>query len=402
MHPDFMRKVDFYLGVPICFFLSIINAIGRLIGLGTPGDRPKRILFIELSEMGSAILAYCAMKKAKELHKAELFFLIFEENVDSVELLDIVPKENVVTIRSKSMGHFILDTFTLPFRLWNRRIDTVVDLELFSRFTAIISFLSGARRRAGFYQYHQEGLYRGGLLTHRVFYNPYYHMSQNFLSLVHSLSEAPGKEPMLKKRIPLEEVVRARKASSQADKDRLLSKLKAINPRITKSTPIVLLNPNASALLPIRKWPIERFMHLAKELLKEKGLVIAITGVATEKPDAEKICGHAKSDRCIDLTGKTTLRELIDLYNVSKVLVTNDSGPAHFASLTDIPIVVLFGPETPSLYSPLGGNCVPVYSHFACSPCVSAYNHRKTACHDNKCLQAITVKEVLATVKKLL
>ena len=82
-------------------------------------------------------------------------------------------------------------------------------------------------------------------------------------------------------------------------------------------------------------------------------------------------------------------------------MVTNDSGPAHFASVTRMPTIVLFGPETPALYGSLG-ETYPVYAGLNCSPCVSAWNHRKTPCTDNVCLKAITVDQVFDRVRDLL
>jgi ADP-heptose:LPS heptosyltransferase len=83
-------------------------------------------------------------------------------------------------------------------------------------------------------------------------------------------------------------------------------------------------------------------------------------------------------------------------------MVSNDSGPPNFASLTEMPTIVLFGPETPLLYKPLGENVQAVYAGFTCSPCVSAYNHRKSLCTDNKCMQAIKVDEVYGRVRDVL
>jgi ADP-heptose:LPS heptosyltransferase len=76
------------------------------------------------------------------------------------------------------------------------------------------------------------------------------------------------------------------------------------------------------------------------------------------------------------------------------VLVTADGGPAHFAGLTAIKNIVLFGLETPALYAPLGQHTTCLFAGSACSPCLSAYNHRKTGCTDPKCMKAITVDQV--------
>jgi ADP-heptose:LPS heptosyltransferase len=78
-------------------------------------------------------------------------------------------------------------------------------------------------------------------------------------------------------------------------------------------------------------------------------------------------------------------------------MVTNDSGPPHFAAITDMPSFVIFGPETPALYGSLG-KTTPIYAGLACSPCVSAANHRKTACKDNVCLQVIKPLQVFEAI----
>ena len=82
-------------------------------------------------------------------------------------------------------------------------------------------------------------------------------------------------------------------------------------------------------------------------------------------------------------------------------MLTNDSGPGHFSSVTGLRTFVLYGPETPLLYGSLG-NSTPIYAGLACSPCVSAANHRKTPCRDNVCLQVITPETVLEQLRAAL
>jgi len=401
MHPDTMRRVDAWAGRPLCFLLSLLNSLQRMLGIRRlpKGFRPRKILFIELSEMGSTILGYGAMKKARELFGAELFFLIFESNAESIRMLDVVSRKNILTIRSSNLFVMAWDTLRVLFQIRRLRIDTVVDMELFSRFTALLSYLSGAKAVSGFYKFHMEGLYRGNFLTHKVQYNPYYHISQSFLALVHALAADPYELPLLKREIKKEEVIRGRIHSTDEQKKAMLKKLQRLNTSITSKSKIIILNPNASELLPLRRWPLAHYQKLAEKLLTLKDTYLVITGIASEKPDAQAICQHVNSDRCIDFIGQTTLRELIDLYEISSLLISNDSGPAHFSSLTDIPSIVLFGPETPLLYGPLSPHCTPVTSNFACSPCVSAFNHRKSACTNNRCLQVISPERIFELVK---
>ena len=85
------------------------------------------------------------------------------------------------------------------------------------------------------------------------------------------------------------------------------------------------------------------------------------------------------------------------------LLVTNDGGPAHFASMLTTPSIVLFGPESPQLYAPLASNTICIYRQLACSPCLTAYNHRNSSCDgDNQCLKRITVDEVLNKARTIL
>src|SRR5439155_20523980 len=93
--------------------------------------------------------------------------------------------------------------------------------------------------------------------------------------------------------------------------------------------------------------------------------------------------------------------KVLVLYTPSEILVTNDSGQAHFASMTPIHIVTLFGPETPALFAAHSPNASVLWAGIACSPCVNAYNTRQSGCRDNLCMQAITVEQVFERVTGL-
>ena len=131
-------------------------------------------------------------------------------------------------------------------------------------------------------------------------------------------------------------------------------------------------------------------------------IVIILIGAEADWETTQQVHQALNHARCVQFTGQTTFAELMDLFCISDLLITNDSGPAHFASLTGIKNFVFFGPETPRLYAPLGKNTQVLYADFPCSPCLTAYNHRNTPCRDNKCLQSIPVDEVYALVKEYL
>ena len=143
-------------------------------------------------------------------------------------------------------------------------------------------------------------------------------------------------------------------------------------------------------------------MELARRLLQDPSRVLVLMGAGVDKPTTDLVAEKIRDERCVNLAGETTFEELMDLFSVSQALITNDSGPAHFASLTGIKNFVFLGPESPYLYGPLGENTHVFYSNFPCSPCLTAFNHRHTSCTDNKCLQAISVQEVWEVITEKL
>ncbi len=402
MNVDTMRTIDKWVGMPLTFLLTVGLGLVRAI---RPSDcRPiKRILFIELSEMGSTILVDPALQKAKNELGAELFFLIFKKNSGSLALTGTIPPENICTLRENNLILLCLDTIKFFFWTRKRDIDTVVDLELFSRFTALLSGLSGCCRRVGFYSFHNEGLYRGQLLTHRVAYNPHIHIAKNFIAMINSLLAEEEEIPYSKQQVADSELIIPQYNCSQDKARQMRQKIDEYAGRsIDDQTHLVLINPNASELLPQRRWMRKRYEALIGRILTHRtDVLVLITGAPGEREEADEMCANIGSDRCINFAGALQLAELPVLYCQAALMVTNDSGPGHFSSITPLPTFVLFGPETPALYGSLG-NATSIFAGLACSPCVSAANHRKTPCTDNKCLQAITVDQVFSLIRPVL
>ena len=399
MKVDVVRKIDYWAGVPACWLLT---ALGFLLKpfVRKPPPSLKKFLFVELSEMGSAILAYPTMRAIKKQYPlAELFFLIFEKNRASVDLLNMIPRENVLVIREKSLVYFLADVLKVIARMRKEKIDCVFDLELFARVTAILTYLSGAPFRVGFHKFRMEGLYRGRLHTHLIQYNYQQHISKSFLSFVRVLRYPQKDWPAMDAAILDREIETASYQASESGLAALRDKLKGFYPELTKDHKLIIFNPSAGEI-PIRAWAVENYIELARRILADPQNVIILMGAGADLETTQRVHQALNHERCIQFTGQTTFPELMDLFSISDLLITNDSGPAHFASLTPIKNFVFYGPETPRLYSPLGKNTQILYSDFPCSPCLTAYNHRNTPCLDNKCLQAISVDEVYALVKR--
>ena len=404
MKPETIRKIDIGVGKIACCVLTCFRLIMdkiRPAGL-TPGP-VRKILFIKLIEQGATVLAYSALLRAIDrVGRQNVYFCVFDENREILDIIDVLPKENIFVIRNRQFLIFLLDILRSLHQIRKIGIDTTVDMEFFARASAILSYLTGAARRVGLHRFTSEAPYRGDLMTHRVHYNPYLHTAKAYHLLVAALDAAPEDLPLVKLKVDRFEETAPTFAPGEEETLRVRGILAQSFPEPVEG-PMVLLNPNASDMLPLRKWDTQNFIRLGRLILQEiPNSVVIITGAPSEQESAEMVCREIGSDRAICLAGKTTLRELLVLYTLADILVTNDSGPGHFASMTGIHSIVLYGPETPGLFGAIGGRSHIIHTGLACSPCVNAFNHRFSPCRNNVCMQSISVEQVYEAVRHCL
>ena len=397
MNIAFQRAVDRWVGIPVCGLLSLWE---RIRPQRRPAAPPRRILVVLLSEMGSLVLAQPMFVRLQEQYpEASLHVLLFAKNRQILDLLKVVPHANVITVSDRSLKELLRDCLRVVRGFLAQPFDIVIDCELFARVSSIFAYLSGAAVRVGFNRHTQEGLYRGSHFNRPVLYNPYRHLTEQFLTMVAAIESTAvpkGKDggqidyelpPPLQ--FPADEL--------QAAADELRRDFPAIIGRR-----LVLVNPSGG-ILPIRAWPLESYFTLCDDLLRQ-GYAVGVIGLPDDKPYGVAVTGHCQSPYCIDLTGYTrSVRHLLAVFNHADLLISNDGGPGQFAALTTLPTIVFFGPETPVLYRTLNRNAYCFFSDWPCSPCLTAYNHRNSPCDgDNQCLKQITPATVLAKAQELL
>jgi len=118
MHVNMMRHIDYYVGIPLCFLGTIFVKLSQIF-FQKKNIFPQNVLFIELSEMGSAILADPAMRKLQKKAGVRLHFAIFRKNKPSIDLLATISPENVYTIRENNFLFLMIDA--IKFLYWTRR-----------------------------------------------------------------------------------------------------------------------------------------------------------------------------------------------------------------------------------------------------------------------------------------
>jgi len=399
---EILQKADRLVFPLVCLFLTLLRKFSHEPDSSRVPD-PESLIFVKLAEQGSTVLAAGAIRRAADrLGRSNVCFICFEENRFILDLMDLLPAKNIYTVPTTSLLAMVLGTMRAVRAVRRRKIDAAVDLEFFARFSAAITWLTGARWRAGLHAYFGEGPYRGDLMTHRVNFNARLHTADLFSLIAGSLERRAASLPTVGVAVEASVEPEFRfvpQAGEKTKVERLIREHTGPGPL----PPLVLLNANASDLLPLRRWDPGNYRDLAAKLLERlPGVWVVFTGIKSEASKSLDIVGRVDHPRCFSVAGRTSLRELLVLYTLAKVLVTNDSGPAHFAALTPIDVVVLFGPETPALFAARSPRNHVVYANLSCSPCVNAYNNRQTACRDNRCMQAISVDRVLVPVERLL
>ena len=400
MNAASIRIADRWLGVPACAVLTLWR---RLFDRRRPAGPVRKILFLKLVEQGATVLAYPALEAAaRKVGRENVFFMVLAENRPILDLLDVVPAENVIAVPTGGLVTTLSGLLAAIGRIRSLNIDTVLDYELFSRASAVLAYLSGASRRVGYHAFHGDGPWRGDLLTHRLICNPHLHMQTVMSVMVEAAERDPHDLPALDIDPRALDANLMRFEPSAVECDDVHRIIHEVGGAATTG-PLVLLNANASDLLPLRKWESRRYVDLARRLLAAYPDVrIAFTGAPSEAAAVEPLVREVADARCFSLAGRTTMRQLLVLYTLADLLVTNDSGPAHFAALTGIDVVTLFGPETPAVFGVRGPRSHIIHAGLPCSPCVNAANNRLSACTNNLCMQVITVDHVFERVRQVL
>jgi lipopolysaccharide heptosyltransferase II len=385
-----MRLLDRHLGSLLCGCFSLVNRLQRR-GQGQPEEplRLQKILVMKYFGMGSLILASPMVRALRQRYPhARVDLLTIEQNRVVSEILPIF--DQIYTVDTRSLLSVPRSVFRALRRVRREKYDVVIDAEFFSRLSSLVSYFVRARYSAGF---HLAEIWRGNFLTHPVHFNYYRHAIVTFMALAKSLGVESADyrlEPLVVSN-EIEKTVRGK-----------LQKM-GVLPRQR----LVCVNVNTGPLSPERRWPEGNFAKLIKLVLSEfPEVVILLIGAPSDLPLVTKmdaLVGSEDQGRVLNVAGKFSLPELCALLQMSKLLITNDSGPLHLAEALATPTVSFFGPETPQLYGPTGDNQVVFYKGIYCSPCLNVHNQKKAPCKGNNvCMKLISPDEVFASAKMLL
>lgn len=383
-----LQGADRLLGAFAAVVLQPLRAWRKLF----PGRPARRVLLIKFWGMGSLQLLTPAVHAVRTRYPgARLTLLTLHRNREFARGLEVF--DDVLTFRVASASWFRIGWRILALigRLRRERFDVVYDFEFFTRFSAVVSMLSGARRTFGF---SSPSVWRGGLHTRTVLFNRYWHVARNFRCLVGGEN---GED------VVAEDIT----AFRVRDEHRSELDLRLVELGLDDSGPLAVVNPNAGTLSLERRWPQSSFAELARRLIRERGARVALIGAPGEMEwtnEVEVLIGGPFRGRLANLAGKLSIGALHALLERADAFVGNDSGPMHLAAARGIPTLGLFGPETPIMYRPIGSHAGYLYKPPPCSPCINVHNNKFAVCALSRaeCLIGISPDEVFHQATRLL
>lgn len=163
--------------------------------------------------------------------------------------------------------------------------------------------------------------------------------------------------------------------------------------RLTKA-PILALCPGAE-FGPSKRWPEEHYATLAQQKIKE-GWQVFLFGSKKDMPVCDYI-QQATQHQCIDLTGKTSLGEAIDLLSIANAVVSNDSGLMHIAAALDKPLIAVYGSTDPGFTPPLHSKANILRLSLPCSPCFK----RECPLTHHRCMKDLSPERVMSALDSL-
>jgi len=163
-----------------------------------------------------------------------------------------------------------------------------------------------------------------------------------------------------------------------------------------------LKNPYIAILLGSRweskNWSVEKYLDLVKDILSMDSFQVVLIGDRAQLAASDQIAKNIASRNLIDLTGKTSLHDLIYVLKNAVCAVGPDSGPGHVAAALGTPYITLFGPTSPQRTAPYGCEHLVVQSELTCIPCY------QKQCPENskQCMYTIRVDWVMDRLAKAL
>ena len=391
-----LRRIDKHIGPLFCW---LVLGIGKALSFLIPSKKVlpdielKNILIIKYYGIGSILLASPSIEAIKvKFPKSQIAILTLAENHQICEIIPGI--DEVFLLDLKNIGHFFTNYIQLILKIRQKNFDVIVDLEFFTNFSAFTTLLISFLKEKVLVGFNSPLRWRNAVYTLNISFDHSRHISRVFSKVFSSFCGDDFEISL--------DFDEGRRIISTFPKPVILRETLSFQQPETGDRPKnICININAGELCLNRRWPREYFAKLTRELLSTYNICVFLLGGKNDKEYVKGLIRELPDDpRVIDTSGKLSIKELVGLYSDCDLLISNDSGPLHLASMVELPTISFFGPETPALYGPLGRNHHAFYLDIYCSPCLNIFNSKLSRCHDNICLKGISPESVLKLIEK--
>ena len=337
----------------------------------------RKILVIQLGDIGDvvwAIPAFWALRAA--FPQADLSVLVRNNNGEF--LLDDSNIDKIFTVHGES----VLGGLRLLRNLRREKFDLLFDLRADDR-GAFISFFSGAKMKAA--QYYSSLSWRNRAFTHLV----------DSPSSKERVLGAAEQSLKIIRGFGIKEVTSTPQVFVAQNLRDKMSKL-LTEEKVETKNGWISFNPFSRWVY--KEWDIDKWRQLALFVWKAYGMAVIITGSAAERKRADGLVSKSLSP-IHNLAGKTTLREMAALLQMSRLHVGVDSAAPHIAAAVGAPTITIYGPTDWRDWAPTGDKNMVVLPDMDCAPC------RNKGCDGNGrsiCLDNLSVIKVQSAVEKML
>ncbi|EIW16011.1 MULTISPECIES: lipopolysaccharide heptosyltransferase II [Pelosinus] len=334
----------------------------------------KNILIVKLSAIGDVIHALPVAHALKQTYPNARITWVVEK--PAYDLLTNNPDIDEIIIfdkpKFKSLTGLLSNGYTFSKLLKSHHFDLAIDLQgLFK--SAAISYLSGAPKRLVYCNARELS----DKISQRICGNHEDdHVVDRYLDVAQHLGCNIDQVQFL---INITEV-EAQKAETIAN-----------HAGLRLENPYVVLAPGTN--WPSKCWPTTHFVELA-DILYDNNIIPVIIGAPNDQRLAQEILSNTKIPP-IDLTGKTSLKQLAYIIKKSQAFVGGDTGPMHLAVAVGTSVVTMFGPTDPKRNGPYGRNHRVLLVSDSCQGC-----WQRKCPKNNDCLARISVDTVFAVVQQ--
>jgi len=162
----------------------------------------------------------------------------------------------------------------------------------------------------------------------------------------------------------------------------------------------IIIAPGCGSSQKFKRWNLNAYKELIRKILIYHNDINVKILFGPDEDDIKIL--FQSFDLDIDIVSNISFEELHEIIDGKTILISSDSGIAHFASTTDAALVTLFGPSNPIKTKPITnkGYIITPEVKLNCAPCIN--RNRAYGCDNNECMNSISVNNVYSRVNQLI